>query len=113
MPRCVFKLLWDTIAEGNEVFAYVLNMAKGGDHYWVYAHVTPSFDDEGRIVAYHSNRRCPERRAIDTIEPIYALLSAEEAKHPDARKGLQAGYDLLVAYLSKNGVSYEEFAASL
>ena len=33
MPRCVFKLLWDTLGEGQEIFAYVLNMAKNGDHY--------------------------------------------------------------------------------
>ena len=33
MPTCVFKLLWDTLDEGQEIFAYVLNMAKNGDHY--------------------------------------------------------------------------------
>ena len=43
MPRCVFKLLWDTIQAKQEIFAYVVNMAKNGDHYWVFAHVTPSF----------------------------------------------------------------------
>jgi PAS domain S-box-containing protein len=42
MPRCVFKLLWDTIAEGGEIFAYVVNRSKNGDHYWVFAHVTPT-----------------------------------------------------------------------
>ena len=26
MPRCVFKLLWDTIEAGGEIFAYVVNM---------------------------------------------------------------------------------------
>lgn len=33
MPRCVFKLLWDTILSGREIFAYVNNRAKSGDHY--------------------------------------------------------------------------------
>lgn len=28
MPRGVFKLLWDTLAERQEVFAYVKNMAR-------------------------------------------------------------------------------------
>src|ERR1700761_62065 len=41
MPRCVFKLLWDSISAGGEIFAYVLNLASNGDHYWVLAHVTP------------------------------------------------------------------------
>jgi hypothetical protein len=47
MPRCVFKFLWDTIEARNEIFAYVKNMAKNGDHYWVFAHVTPTFDSRG------------------------------------------------------------------
>lgn len=34
MPRCVFKLLWDTLAARREIFAFVLNMAKSGNHYW-------------------------------------------------------------------------------
>ena len=59
MPRCVFKLLWNTIDQGEEIFAYVVNLAGSGDHYWVFAHVTPSFDSEGNIIGYHSNRRPP------------------------------------------------------
>ena len=57
MPRCVFKLLWDTIEAKKEIFAYVLNLAKSGDHYWVFAHVTPSFDGNNNIIGYHSSRR--------------------------------------------------------
>jgi len=53
MPRCVFKLLWDAIQAKQEIFAYVLNMAKSGDHYWVFAHVTPSFGADGAITGYH------------------------------------------------------------
>jgi PAS domain S-box-containing protein len=68
MPRCVFKYLWDTIASGEEVFAYVLNRARNGDHYWVFAHVTPTFDQHNRIVAYHSNRRSPSREAVGMIQ---------------------------------------------
>ena len=44
MPRSIFKLLWDTIQAKKEIFAYVVNMARDGDHYWVFAHVTPTFD---------------------------------------------------------------------
>lgn len=39
MPRCVFRLLWERIQTGREIFAYVVNAAKNGDHYWVLAHV--------------------------------------------------------------------------
>jgi PAS domain S-box len=51
MPRCVFKLLWDTVQSGNEIFAYVVNRSKNGDHYWVLAHVTPTFDGQGNMSA--------------------------------------------------------------
>lgn len=65
MPRCVFKLLWDTIQAKNEIFAYVINRCKNGDHYWVHAHVTPNFDAQGAVVGYHSNRRVPDRRIVE------------------------------------------------
>lgn len=57
MPRAVFRLLWDAILEGREIFAYVKNMTRTGDHYWVFAHVTPSRDAERRVSGFHSNRR--------------------------------------------------------
>ncbi len=47
MPRAVFKLLWDTLEEQKEIFAYVVNLAADGAHYWVLAHVTPSYDAGG------------------------------------------------------------------
>src|ERR1019366_945835 len=72
MPRAVFKLLWDTLLEGREVFAYVKNMAKSGNYYWVFAHVTPSFDQNKRIIGFHSSRRVPDPETIKTaITPIY------------------------------------------
>lgn len=40
MPRAVFRLLWRQLAAGQEVFAFINNLAKNGDHYWVLAHVT-------------------------------------------------------------------------
>jgi PAS domain S-box-containing protein len=44
MPRAVFKLLWDEVQTGREVFAFVKNLSKDGSFYWVFANVTPSFD---------------------------------------------------------------------
>jgi len=109
MPRCVFKYLWDTIGDGQEVFAYVKNMAKTGEYYWVYAHVTPTYDDQGDICGYHSSRRCPDRASIATIEPIYKALLKEEQRFPDSRKGMEAGFQLLVATLHGAQKTYEEF----
>lgn len=114
MPRCVFKLLWDTIQNGKEIFAYVVNRSQNGDHYWVLAHVTPSRDSSGNIVGYHSNRRVPDRRILDqTIIPLYRSLLQEEERHPNRKEGMQSAYNTLVNLLQEKKVAYDEFVLSL
>ena len=113
MPRCVFKFLWDTIEAGNEIFAYVVNRCKSGDHYWVFAHVTPTFDTSGRIVAYHSNRRVPSREAINTVQPIYQQLLGIEQRYRTPREQWQASLPVLVSQLDQMGVTYDELMFKL
>ncbi len=114
MPRCVFQLLWDTIQAKKEIFAYVVNRAKSGDHYWVLAHVTPSFDAQGQIDGYHSNRRVPDKEIIEKkIIPLYKTLLAEEERHSNRKAGMKSATDLLVNLLQKTGVGYDEFVFSL
>jgi len=113
MPRCVFKLLWDTIASGKECFAYVVNRSKNGDHYWVLAHVTPTFNAAGEIVSYHSNRRVPTRQAVAKAEALYAELSAIENASQDRKKGMEAAYQALTDKLQALGVPYDEFVFAL
>lgn len=114
MPRCVFKLLWDTIEAKKEIFAYVVNMAKNGDHYWVFAHVTPSFDSNGNIISYHSNRRVPKRHVVEeTIIPLYKMLIEEEQKHSNRKEGMNSAFNMLIALLEEKGVTYDELIFSL
>ncbi len=113
MPRCVFKLLWDTIAAGKEIFAYVKNLARNGDHYWVLAHVTPTFDAAGTIVSYHSSRRCPRRDAVAKAEELYRELLAIESSHADRMAGMDAAFRAMTGKLQAAGVPYDEFVFSL
>jgi PAS domain S-box-containing protein len=114
MPRCVFKLLWDTIQNGKEIFAYVVNRSMNGDHYWVFAHVTPSRDSSGNIIGYHSNRRTPDRRILDqAIVPLYRTLLQEEERHPNRKDGMQSSFNMLVNLLAEKKVGYDEFIFSL
>jgi len=113
MPRCVFKLLWDTIKSGEEIFAYVKNMAKNGDHYWVFAHVTPTFNGSNQIVGYHSNRRVPDRPQVDLFDGVYAKLLREERRHGDWRAGMEAAERMLHELVSSKGMQYEEFIFSV
>lgn len=109
MPRAIFRLLWETVSAGRELFAYVNNLARNGDHYWVLAHVTPSWDRSGAIVGYHSNRRVPERRCVNLVEQLYGTLCAAERRHDDRRDGLAASTALLEATLAQAGLTYEEW----
>lgn len=112
MPRCVFKLLWDTIKEGQEIFAYVMNRCANGDHYWVLAHVTPTLGPGGETIGYHSCRRSPRRDAIRFIQPLYAQLLAEENNH-GGRNGVEAALKTLRETIAAQGVSYEKFILAL
>ncbi len=114
MPRCVFKYLWDTIKDGDEVFAYVVNRAKNGDHYWVFAHVTPSYDTGGEIIGYHSSRRVPDRKIVqEKVVPLYRTLLEEERRHADRAQGLSASFAMLVNLLQSSKVTYDEWIFSL
>jgi PAS domain S-box-containing protein len=113
MPRCVFKLLWDTIQARGELFAYVVNMASNGDHYWVFAHVTPSFDGAGSVVGYHSNRRKPDPAQIEKVVPLYRTLLDEERRTDDRKHGMAQSHDLLFSTLQAQGVAYDEFVFSI
>jgi PAS domain S-box-containing protein len=113
MPRSVFKLLWDTIASGNEIFAYVLNMAKNGDHYWVFAHVTPTFDEGGNIIGYHSNRRKPSQTAVAKASGLYAQLLEIEKKAGEGKEGMMKAIETVVGLLNQQGTTYEEFVFTL
>jgi PAS domain S-box-containing protein len=114
MPRAVFKLAWDTMLAGREIFAYVKNATKAGDYYWVFAHMTPSFGRDGAVVGYHSNRRIPKRAAIEgVIAPLYAAVLAAEARHKNGKEALAAGVDCLTRALETRKACYEEFVLTL
>lgn len=113
MPRSIFKLLWDTLQNEQEIFAYVKNRTKNGDHYWVIAHVTPSRNAQGKVIGYHSNRRVPDRAVLDeTIIPLYQELLAIEQKS-DRKTGLENSYTKLANVLQDQGLAYDEFIANI
>lgn len=135
MPRAIFDVLWEGLRAGREVFAYVVNLARNGDHYWVFAHVTPSLDGTGRPVGFHSNRRTVDRRALPAVERLYAeLRQLERAVEQRAgarlatlgatgtptsgldtskRAAVTASRAHLHTLLTARGQSYDEFVWSL
>ncbi|MET0028828.1 MAG: PAS domain-containing protein [Candidatus Thiodiazotropha sp.] len=112
MPRGVFRLLWNYIESGRECFAYVKNMAKSGDFYWVYANVTVDYDHTGKPIGYFSVRRKPSREGIDAVTSVYQeMLRIEQKVGP--RDAPDASLNWLVEVLNSKGTSYEEFIHTL
>ncbi|GAB3124186.1 PAS domain-containing protein [Novispirillum itersonii] len=108
MPRCVFKLLWDTIMEGQELFAYVINRTKHGDHYWVLAHATPDRAADGSVSGFTSCRRAPGKAALAAIRPLYEDLLGIEAAIENTKDGLAASVRALHDHLGRIGTPYDQ-----
>ncbi len=72
MPRTVFQLLWDTIAGGDAIAAYVKNRSADGAFYWVMAAVVPVPG------GYLSVRLPPSTELFGAVTSIYGELRALE-----------------------------------
>ncbi|MCU7904409.1 MAG: PAS domain-containing protein [Candidatus Thiodiazotropha sp. (ex Epidulcina cf. delphinae)] len=112
MPRGVFRLLWNTIEAGQECFAYVKNLAKTGDYYWVFANVTVDHDIDGRPTGYFSVRRKPSQASIEAITPVYQEMMRIEHL-AGVRDAPDASVKWLVDLLHDKGATYEEFIHTL
>jgi PAS domain S-box-containing protein len=112
MPRAVFKLLWQSIQDRKEIFAYVKNICKNGSFYWVIANVTPSVDASGQVLGYYSVRRKPHARAIPVISELYRQMLDEE-RRVGARDAIAASTQVMEKFLSEKDMSYEQFVLSL
>ena len=114
MPRTVFDLLWQTIKDGKEIFAYVMNRSSNGDHYWVFAHVTPSRDSSGNVIGYHSNRRVPNRQPLDEhIIPLYKKILDAEKNASSPKDAIIAGNKIVNDLLTEKRSKFNELMFAL
>jgi len=101
MPRGVFKLLWDTLKQGDEFFGFIKNMCANGDYYWLFANVTPDSNIDGKLHGYYSVRRQPPEKAL-SIE-----------KRLGAKEGPEKSIMYLNQILAEQNVSYRDFSLNL
>jgi len=78
MPKAAFKELWDTIQDGKEWTGIVKNLRKDGKYYWVYSHIAPLFDNDGKITGYTAARRPASQNEIEECIPLYKELLEQE-----------------------------------
>ncbi|NOZ54561.1 MAG: PAS domain-containing protein [Gammaproteobacteria bacterium] len=74
MPPAAFDDLWKVVKQGKPWMGIVKNRCKNGDHYWVDAYVTPTFDGN-EITGYQSVRITPDRTHVSRAEHLYKQLN--------------------------------------
>ena len=113
MPKGVFKFVWMTIKKEKEFFGFVKNIRSDGRYYWVFANITPEYDENGKLSGYLSVRRKPPTSAIETIAPIYQQMLQLEKNESSPK----AAEDKSIAYLQQQlkslNVEYQDLVISL
>lgn len=109
MPGGAFRLIWDRLAAGRPVGAYVKNQAKDGSAYWVFAAISPLHD------GYISVRMAPCGPLFDLVKQVYKQASEVEREAAWTNGGSRrdtalAGMADIATSLRQRGFdSYDEF----
>ena len=113
MPKGVFKSLWTKIKKGEEFFGYIKNLRCDGRYYWVFANITPEYDENGKLSAYFSVRRKPPASAIDTIIPIYQKMLEIEHSESSDKIAEEKSIAFLQQQLDQLNIGYQDFVINL
>lgn len=105
MPKVIFKLMWERLQQGKNIFAVVKNMAKDGRFYWV----TTKFEIkknpmDNTITGYMAYRQAAKPQAVSTMAKLY-----EELLNIEKSSGVEASEKYLIAYLESKRMTYDEF----
>lgn len=112
MPKAVFRLLWSTLKQGDEFFGIIKNLSTDGSFYWVFANITPSFDELGKTIGYFSVRRQANKALVKIVSNLYQKMVQEEKRHKDDKRAIEASTQILTNFIDEQGVSYNEYLIS-
>ncbi len=113
MPRGVFRFMWNTLKSGEEFFGFAKNLCADGGYYWVFANITPDYDNSGKLQGYYSVRRNPPRTALEVIIPIYREMLAIE-KRNSVKEAPDLSLDYLTGLVKQTGAkNYNSLVLSL
>jgi PAS domain S-box-containing protein len=103
MPKVVFKIMWEKLHRGENLYAVVKNLTKDGSFYWVVTKFETTFDDDGNVISHYARRKAVPLKIKQTAETIYKTIRAIEEHDVDlAEKTFHET-------LEKYGLTYDEF----
>lgn len=103
MPKVVFKLLWEKLHKGENLYAVVKNLTKDGNYYWVVTKFETTFDSQGDILAHYARRKFVPKKVRETAESIYSLILEIEKHDP---KLAEKTFDEV---LESQNLTYDDF----
>jgi len=108
MPKTIFKLLWDKLNKGENIHAFVKNMAKDGRYYWVLTNFDFKKDNDGNIISIYAKRKAAPRNAIYEIEKLYYILKAIENK-----QDMTTALNYFKGMLEEKNMTYDQFILNI
>ncbi len=107
MPKIVFKILWERLKKGENLYAVIKNLTKDGNCYWVATKFETTFDKNGNIIAHYARRKTIPEKVKQTASELYKTISAIE-KH-DVKLAEMTFYETL----NKFDLTYDDFFLEL
>jgi PAS domain-containing protein len=111
MPKVAFRYMWSLVKDGKDFFGFVKNLRKDGWYYWVFAYISPDFDEADNIIGYTSIRRKPPQTAIDAITGLYKSLL--EIEKDGKNENVDKAQKYLEEFLQTQNCSYEDLILKL
>lgn len=106
MPAETYKELWNTLTHNQTWQGEIKNKAKDGTIYWVYAVISPDFDDNGSKRGYTAIRqditdkkRAEELAITDRLTGLYNRLKLDEVLEHEISKSKRYGTALSLIIL--------------
>lgn len=108
MPKIIFKIMWESIKEGNDMNAIIKNKTINGDYYWVATHFETEKDPSGKIVGYQALRTSVSTYAKKEVKKLYeALIDIEMTQ------GIEKSEKYLTEFLSIKEQTFNEYMYEL
>ena len=107
MPKVVFKILWEKLHKGENIYAVIKNLTKNGDFYWVVTKFETSYDENGNIVSHTARRKTVPEKVKQIANSIYKTIVAIEKIDPKLAE--ESFYETLEKYQ----LTYDDFFVEL
>ncbi|MEA3314325.1 MAG: sensor domain-containing diguanylate cyclase, partial [Campylobacterota bacterium] len=106
VDKKVYKDLWNTVKKGNVWKGEVKNRKKDGGYYWVYAIISPIFDENNKITGYTAVRQdITDKKIIeeisqkDKLTQIYNRVKLDEVLSAEIERNRRYQVDFSVILL--------------